>query len=315
MKHAKKSSFSDILQNQPRFRAELIQKLFNYLTDPGRFAILLLGERGTGKSHWINEISKGCGHLDCLKEVITISGVLAKNTDAFFWERTFESANEKILVIEEVEELSKATQALLFEFLSTTNGLYGLKEKRFKCRIVFTSSLHIRTLRDSQDYLLNKFFDRISQFVVTFPGYGDKNLSIWDDFVLTWAKMNFPKKELPKRILEDWLRANSHRFHGNFRDLDKIAINWRNSQINFKKTETELLKDVENDFFELYHFPEHNSENPNAFYVDENMDYYKEIKPLFEKFVKEIARKKYGKLSKAKNGKPLGVHYRTMERW
>ncbi len=240
---------------------------------------------------------------------------MAKNTDDLFWETMFESANGKLLVIEEVEELSKATQALLFEFLSTTNGLYGLKEKKFNCRIVFTSSLHIRSLRDSQDFLLNKFFDRISQFVVKFPGYADKNISIWDDFVLTWAKMNFPKKDLPKRTLEEWLRTNSHRFHGNFRDLDKIAINWRNSQINFNKTETEILKDVENDFFELYHFPEHNSENVNAFYVDDKMDYYKEIKPLFEKFVKEVARRKYGKLSKAKDGKPLGVHYRTMERW
>ena len=217
-------------------------------------------------------------------------------------------------MIDEVEELSKQTQAILFEFLSTSNGKYGWKEKKHQCRIVFVSSFEIKTLRDNEEYLLHKFFDRISQLVVAFPSYAEKNISIWEDFVTTWKKMDFPQDKLPKDELEGWLQEHSHKFHGNFRDLDKLAINWCNYQLCGLK-EKDILGRVSKDFFSLYHFPEHKSENKNAFYIKENMDFYNEIQPMFLKFIKSFAKSKYGKLSKAPDGKPLGVPYRTMERW
>lgn len=314
MKHAYKDKLNPIWKGQPDFRKEILETLYGYLKNPGRFSILLLGSRGTGKLYWLNEIVKFNKEQDCLSEIISVNGWIAKDTDEKFWEQKFTEANNKLLVIDEVEELSKKTQAILFECLSTSNGKYGWEEKKHECRIVFTSTNEINTLRDSENVLLNKFFDRISQLVVAFPSFSEKNISIWDDFQATWNKMVFPKENLPKKEFEDWLKIHSHKFHGNFRDLDKLAINWRNYQLVGVK-ENEILGKVSKDFFSLYHFPEHKSENKNAFYVKENLDFYNEIQPMFLKFVKEFAKAKYGKLSKAPEGKPLGVPYRTMERW
>ena len=314
MKYANKNKLTSFYDNQPDFRKEILETLYGYLLNPGRFSILILGSRGTGKSHWLNEISKHNRKQDCLADIISVNGWIAKDADEKFWEEKFTEANDKLLVIDEVEELSKQTQAILFEFLSTSNGKYGWKEKKHQCRIVFTSTNEIKTLRDNENVLLNKFFDRISQLVVAFPSYSEKNISIWNDFVATWDKMIFPKDKIPKAELESWLKGHSHKFHGNFRDLDKLAINWRNYQLVGVKEE-EILGMVSKDFFSFYHFPEHKSENQNAFYIKENMDFYNEIQPVFLKFVKEFAKAKYGKLSKAPDGKPLGVNYRTMERW
>jgi predicted AAA+ superfamily ATPase len=314
MKYGNKSIKGSFYTKQAEFRKTPIEDLIGYLHNPGRFSVLVLGARGTGKTHWLNEISKENKQSDCLSGIISINGWIAKNADERYWEERFKEAENKLLVIDEVEELSKATQAILFEFLSTSNGKYGWSEKKYQCRIVFTSSYEIKTLRDSEEYLLHKFFDRISQLVVYFPSFTEKNGSIWNDFQATWTKMDFPESEMPDNNFKNWLESNSHKFHGNFRDLDKLAINWRNYLLKGVSKKDTLGK-VSEDFFSLYHFPEHKSENQNAFFLHEDMDYYGDIQPKFKKFVKEFAKRKYGKLSKAPNGKPLGVPYRTMEGW
>jgi hypothetical protein len=314
MKYANKLTFKSFYDKQPDFRKDILNNLFSVLTNPGRFSILLLGARGTGKSHWLNEFSKHCGKLDCLSGIVTVNGWVAQNSDKKYWEEKFNEADNKLLVIDEVEELSRPTQAILFEFLSTLNGKYGWKDKKFTCRVVFTSTCDIKTLRDDENRLLHKFFDRISQLVIRFPSYSEMNSSSWEDFIATWKKMNYPEKKMPKGQIKEWINSTSHKFYGNFRDLDKLAINWRNHQLKGVE-ETEILGKVSEDFFSLYHFPEHKSENENAFFIYENMDFFRDIQPQFRKFVKDFAKRKYGKLSKAPNGKPLGVSYRTMEGW
>lgn len=314
MKYAYNDIITSIFDSQPNYRKDILYSLHGFLKNPGRFSILLLGARGTGKTHWLNEISKYNPKGDCLSDIIFVNGLIAKNTDEFFWKQKFEEANNKMLVIDEVESLSHSTQAILFEFLSTSNGKYGWGEKQYECRIVFTSTFEIKTLRDNEEYLLHKFFDRISQLVVQFPSFSEKNYSIWNDFKATWKKMDFPKKGEPKGEIEDWIKKNSHKFHGNFRDLDKLAINWRNYQL-LGVQDDDILGKVSKDFFSLYHFPDHKSENNNSFFVSEDMDYYADMLPKFRKFIKELAKNKYSKLSKALNGKPFGVPHRTMERW
>ncbi len=60
MKHANtyKLNYSDLLKNQPKSRKLIVEKLDNYLQNPGGFSILLLGKRGTGKSFWLERIQK-----------------------------------------------------------------------------------------------------------------------------------------------------------------------------------------------------------------------------------------------------------------
>lgn len=305
-------------ENEPEYRQEKIKDLIRCLKDPGRFSIILLGKRGTGKSHWLQmlyEHKEDIETTDSFDSIHTVNGFIAKDFDKEQWQSEFEKSKNGLLVIDEVEELSKVTQAILFEILSTTDGKYGYDEKEVECRIVFTSSFQIKTLRDTEQYLLHKFYDRISQLVVELPSFEDKNANINKDFEATWNKMKFPTEELPRDKFTDWLNKNSHKFHGNFRDLDKLAINWRNCQISAMEEE-KIFEKVTKEFFEIYHFPKHESENDNAFYINDDMDFYKEIQPNFKNFVKSYAKKLYGNnLSKAPNGKPFGVPWRTMDRW
>ncbi len=303
-----------LLKRQPEHRQAVIKDLVASLTNPGRFSILILGERGTGKSHWLKQISSEYPNKDCLSGVVTVNGWVAKDGDKDFWERKFSEADNKILVVDEVEVLSKLTQAVLFEILSTENGLYGWSEKKYKCRIVFTSTFGVKSLRDTEEFLLHKFFDRISQFVVSFPSFSSANISVWEDFEATWLKMQYPIENLPKMPFKDWLAKNSHKFHGNFRDLDKLVINWRNYQLREFDEEQILIKIIQ-DFLSTFHFPEHKSESENAFYIYPDQKFYEEIQPAFRKFVKDYSKRIYGQLKLAPSGKPFGVAYRTMEAW
>jgi hypothetical protein len=305
----------DILYiKQPKHRQVVINDLVACLTNPGRFSVLILGERGTGKSHWLKQIVNEYSDKDCLSGMVTVNGWVAKDAGKDFWESIFTEANNKLLVIDEVEVLSKMTQAILFEFLSTDNGLFGWIEKKYQCRIVFTSTFEIKSLRDTEEYLLHKFFDRISQFVVSFPSFSSSNYSVWEDFEATWLKMKYSNDNLPNKPFKDWLANNSHKFHGNFRDLDKLAINWRNYQLR-EFNEDNILKKIVQDFSSTYHFPEHKSESENAFYISTDQKFYQDIQPAFRKFVKDYARKIYGQLKLAPEGKPFGVPYRSMEGW
>jgi DNA-binding NtrC family response regulator len=301
-------------EKEPEYRKTVIGQLVNYLKDSGMFSILLLGKRGTGKTHWLEKIVEH-DDSDCLEKIITINAWITKDSDEIFWQKQFEKADNGLLVIDDIEELSKQSQAILFEFLSTKNGKYGWDKKEIQCRVVFTSTLNVKTLRDSEQYLLHKFFDRISQFVVQFPSFDDNNKNIWNDFKATWEKMQFSTDKMPNDKFRTWLNENSHKFHGNFRDLDKLAINWHNYQQSDLEID-KVFEKVTKYFFELYHFPEKKSENDNVFYINQDLDYYKEIQPNFKNFVKSYAKKLYGtNLSKAPNGKPFGVPWRTMDRW
>jgi hypothetical protein len=96
--------------------------------------------------------------------------------------------------------------------------------------------------------------------------------------------------------------------------LDNLAINWHNCQVN-GLSEEETCKMVINMFNEYNHFPEHNIDF-DSFTINQDMDYYKEMLPNFKSFVKDYAKRIYGKnLNKAPNGRPFGVPHRTMERW
>ncbi|MDR0612973.1 MAG: ATP-binding protein [Dysgonamonadaceae bacterium] len=309
------SSKNLFYESEPNYRQLVIKRLIQYLKNPGRFSILLSGKRGTGKSHWLQQIytdREDIEACDCFSTIHTVNGIIAKDYDENKWKEQFKKADNGLLVIDEVEEIGKSSQAILFEFLSTTDGQYGWETKEYNCRIVFTSTFEIKTLRDTEQYLSHKFYDRISQLVVQMPSFEDKNKNIEKDFETTWRKMNFPKKELPKDKFESWLKENSHKFHGNFRDLNKLAINWHNCKISSIDDDTTYEK-VTKEFFEIYHFPKHNSENANAFYIGQESDNYKDNLNKFKMQYKEWLKEKYGSIRKGE--KIAGISYRTMDGW
>lgn len=298
-------------QDEPPERAKAIKKLEGYLRNPGRFSILMLGLHGTGKTHWLTTLQQAHNTADCLTGTVIVNAGLAMHTSQDYWEEQFEKARGKLLVVEDIDKLSKEMQEILFEGMSTgEGGKFGFEEKKYELRIAFTSIYSIKTLRDS-DTLSNKFFDRIAQFIVELPSYVDIKKGIWADFKKSWKKMHFKKQKSIPIKLKGWLEFNSHKFNGQFRDLDKIAINWHNYRL-IGENEEHILDLVTKDFSTYLHYPEHSTELPTAFYLKEKEDFAANLQ-AFKKYYKSWLTKEYGSLKKG--AKHAGKSDRTMEGW
>src|SRR6056297_4081331 len=55
---ATKSEIEREIESQAKERKQAIYQVRSYLKNPGRFSIFLMGERGTGKSYWVKQISE-----------------------------------------------------------------------------------------------------------------------------------------------------------------------------------------------------------------------------------------------------------------
>ena len=313
--------FMKEIKDEPKSRKHAVEELFRYMTDNGRFSILLLGSHGVGKTFWIDKIvkfiEKNNKALDYyMTKIKTINCCIHADKDEDFWNDIFLKADGGLIVFENVEYLDKKSQFILFEILSTANGKFGYPEKKIACRVIFTSSYKIESLRDAGSPLVPTFICRISNFVVKLPNFAECGNKIERDFENTWNKMGFkkPYNEIPDNTFMKWLKENAHNFHGNFRDLDNLTMNWHNCKVNGLSDE-DTYKTVVETFKKYNHFPEHSTDFEN-FTISQDMDFYKDIQPNFRHFVKEYAQRLYGKnLKNAPNGKPFGVPYRTMDRW
>lgn len=297
------------IAKQPLLRKTEIIRLQSYLVNPGRFSILVLGERGTGKTHWVEQLQIENKKDKHLKQIVSIPCGVSKS-DLSYWENILKVTDGKLVLFEEVDKLSKVSQDILFEWLSTKDGKYGFGKKTIECRVAFTSSKHISVLRDNEEFLLHKFYDRISQFVVELPAFQRTQRNIVDDLKATWLKMEFTGK-VPGDELNTWLIANTEKLHGNFRDLDKIVINWNNWRL-LKKNENEILSLVTNEFNLYYHNPVPSIGLHDTF-VFKREKAYDQLLDDFRSNLKDWAKIEYGDLKQAAKG--LKVSKRTMERW
>ena len=301
-----------IYQHEPTKRREVIKKLEGYLLNPGRFSVLVLGLHGTGKTHWLHCLQEAHKELDCLSGIISVNARLAQDERQDYWQEKIQQASGKLLLIEDVEKLSQETQEILFEGISTDRkGRVGFGKKEVELRVAFTSTYDIKTLRDT-DQLSNKFFDRIAQFVVRFPTYLDtKSEGVWQDFLESWKKMNFQEQTKPPHRLKDWVEYNAYKFNGNFRDLDKIIINWHNCRL-IKMPEGNILSYIQKEFEMYLHYPSHSTVLPEVFYLNEKENYDANLQK-FRAHYKAWLIKEYGNLKKG--AKHAGKSYRTMEGW
>jgi len=304
----------ELIKKQPEPRQSRIQSLRNYLQNPGYFSILLLGERGTGKTHWINYFTE---KLPLKGNIVTINCPLHEPLEEF-WDSTFKVANNGYLIIDEVEKLDKKSQEIILQIMSTGNGRYGFIEKEHLVRVVFTSSYDITALRDTEEYLTHAFFDRIAQLTTELPSFKEIDKGIRDDFKATWEKMAFGKAtgekyRKPGESLLHWLKINSNILHGNFRDLDKIAINWNQIQLNDNTLDDRtILEKIKQDFTKYYHFPGHKTELHDTFHFVKGKT-KKEMEDEWRRTFKRWAKREYGTLKKAT--KALGMGERGFEKW
>jgi hypothetical protein len=296
-------------------RNEAKKKFTYFVTNPGFFTVLILGDDGTGKTHLIAEVLKVM-EIDSVKYYYPFEiGENEEDISIIF-------KNEHI-VIKNIEELSNNQQVILTKALSTTDGKIGLLSNRDYKRIIFTSSFDVTQLTEGQNRLINRFWDRISQLVIKVPSFKDFSSEIINDFKSVWKKMDF--KEYPKTPEDGefifWLRENCQTFSGNFRDLDKIAILWHQYRIieydglkqKFKSdAEARIFRKVRADFEKLTHFPSQKADTSNVFEFEKGKT-WEQIERSFHSSFKNWVKSEYPSIKQAT--KELNMPLRKMDKW
>jgi len=235
--------------------------LKSYLTNPApAFSILILGERGTGKTRHLTNYAESSGKKLVKANAASFSDDSLAESELFGYEKgSFTGASKKkdglfteahggILFIDEVHNLSKRVQQKLMTALQTAGSgehkgkfsfrrLGSTKVEYVEFRPVFASNLSLGDLRAA---LLPDFYDRISQFVVEFPSLRTSGLDIYTEFSAVWKNMKFKasnkaSNEVPNvKELKKWLKNAP--LDGNYRALEILAINCHNYRLMYQST-------------------------------------------------------------------------------
>ena len=253
------------------------------------FSILLLGERGIGKSQIADEsVEKhkkenfkqaNCASFDEDNKAEAELFGYAKgaftgaNSDK---KGLLEEANGGVLFLDEIHHLSKMVQAKLMKALQTDKEnkmsirrLGSTNEIKISCRLIFATN---RTISDLKKDLLPDFYDRIVQHVITIPALRETEEDRVDDWKRIWNNLKFkvnPLVPLDNNLI-NWLKKLP--LYGNYRDLQKIAM-YYNAFQSFDEVTKEMLEETTafeyaKNEFEKYHSTE--DENNNLKYFRED---------------------------------------------
>jgi len=218
------------------------------------FAILLIGERGTGKSDLAEKfkgnlkfVAANCAAFD--SDSKAESELFGHEKAAFTGANEtkiglIESANNGILFLDEIHSLDKLVQSKLMKALQTDSNnfltirkLSSNKEIKVKCTLIFATNKNISDLREC---LLPDFYDRITQLIIEIPPLRATKSDVENDWISVWGKMKF-EEECPKSDeLINWLKTLD--LYGNWRDLQKIAI-YFHSYNSYDKKIKQLLNE------------------------------------------------------------------------
>lgn len=249
-----------------RIRSKAMRDVVQTLRDwaPLRVPVLLLGERGTGKTTLANLLRSMSPFQRCGSDWPTVvCGQFAVNPElarselfghargAFTGAEAprqglLERADGDSLFLDEVADLDRETQRLLMAALEGRGfqRLGELKRRQSSFRLICATNRTMADLRKS--FLDADFYDRIAVFVLTVPPLRECR----EDLPAAWsATLRLaatrsgvdvdpqPYSEHPKisSALSD------HRLPGNFRDLQRMAYHLL-AALNAKKPEREVVK-------------------------------------------------------------------------
>jgi transcriptional regulator with AAA-type ATPase domain len=234
------------------------------------FSILLLGERGTGKSRLAETATtKGNSFVpaNCASfadDTMAESELFGYVKGAFTGADTdklglIAEANGGILFLDEIHLLSKKVQGKLMTAFQTdeNNKLTirrlgsNLKEK-VECQLILASN---KSISELQDILLPDFYDRIVQLVINIPPLRESTKDIYHDWKIVWNNLNIGVPPTYNSSFKEWLSKQP--LNGNFRDLQKIAI-YYNAYQQFNATIRENIPqknafDYAKSEFQKYH--------------------------------------------------------------
>jgi transcriptional regulator with AAA-type ATPase domain len=265
----------------------LVNLKMKHFIDSG-YSILLVGERGIGKSQIANEsvfkyknesfIQANCASFDeDSKAEAELFGYkkgsfTGANSDKI---GLLEAANTGALFLDEIHHLSKMVQAKLMKAIQTDKEnrmsirrLGDTKEIKISCCLIFATN---KTIIELKKDLLPDFYDRIVQHVITIPPLRETIEDRTKDWENIWESQKFKgNPDIPTNTnLIKWLIQLP--LYGNYRDLQKIAIYY--NVFNSFDDETKKLLEESNAFqyakneFEKYHSPEI-LENKSKYFVD-----------------------------------------------
>jgi transcriptional regulator with PAS, ATPase and Fis domain len=254
----------------------LANKKIRTFIDSG-FSILLIGERGTGKSQIADKarnpedlkgpfVSANCASFD--EDSKAEAELFGYEKGAFTGAGSqkkglLEEADNGVLFLDEIHHLSKLVQAKLMKALQTDKmnkmairRMGGIKEIKIECRLIFATNKSVPELRN---ILLPDFYDRIVQHVVYIPPLRETVEDRESDWQNVWSELRFKNNpSVPdEKDLLAWL--NRLPLYGNYRDLQKIAIyynifNQFDDETRKMINETSAFQYARNEF-EKYHSP------------------------------------------------------------
>ena len=286
-----------------------------------RRPMLLLGERGTGKSRivesYVSAIKKRKNVIPVVCASFAMDPGMAEAalfghkkgayTGAIDDEKgLLEEADGGILFLDEIQDLPKLVQRKLLRTLQDEHHRFrrvgDKKERQSDFELVCASNLPEEELKERLDL---DFYDRISFFKVKLPPLRDCPEDLRDDWQKVWAAESSGLEALSKEppeddCLMDFFKASQ--LPGNFRTLELVAnhiIAW-----NGRKTIEDILKDLAPDNAEKKEL------DTNDFFTFENKSWQDATK-CFQQHYAKYACKKYGTQSEA--AKKLGCTPKTLQ--
>lgn len=209
-----------------------------------KYPILLLGERGTGKTSLVSErfdkagdnamvVHKvNCASFDdtAMAESHLFGHVKGGFTDAKSKRLgAFVSANNGVLFLDEVHHLPKRVQAKLMSSVQAKEGnIYSViplgadEPTDVSLTIIYASN---KSLTELQSLLLPDFYDRISRQIIELPPLRDCREDIESDWILVCERLGIDD-EIPYSDdytkMFNWIKQQP--LKGNYRDLERVVL-------------------------------------------------------------------------------------------
>ncbi|MBR4273930.1 MAG: sigma-54-dependent Fis family transcriptional regulator, partial [Bacteroidales bacterium] len=319
-------------------KRELVNKKIEVFINSG-FSVLVLGERGTGKSFTIRNLVKN-------KKVVPgkmVEANCASFTDTQIAESELfgytkgaftgaiidkkgliQEAENGILFLDEFHHLHPLTQAKLMKAFQTDSD-NNLKIRRVgdtneitvkNVELVFATN---RTIEELHEILLPDFYDRVVQYVVEIPPVRET----LEDFIEDWKgifERLYPRQKIEAPMdnkLFKWIKTLP--LAGNFRDLENIAKDYK----IFGDFDSDTQKKICNNLqipiepfeyakkcYEMYHSESTSSEKIEIKIKDSAAH---AIEKDFHRQLTDWAIKKFG--SRKEAAKQLGVSEKTLNNW